>query len=450
MKINIIILIIFTLIIAFYACTNSESENNALKKAEEYNKTISNNLYAYQNNLTDWLTPEKEYIYSENGDSSKNIIGLSDNYFMNRDRLYFQVSRNLSYNMWAYMSIKTGEKYYMCPDPLCPHTRESGCKYLDIISLVFSPDSSNIIYAVKTILSENGIYDVIYFIDTENNIMRELYKSDSISRETYNSFYLQYINNDKLYFLVTQRTNKKGDNGELEKTINYYTMSFDLTTNKVEQLHNAYANLEYGSFMFVNKNNIFFIDDSNNRLYTTDLNYENEKIIFNYDNDYIVRNFYYDENTQELYFILCSKYMFTISDNEITEGYVYCIDKDLKCRKIDMPSDKIINIQLTNNYIYYFIYDPIDYGNSPRGGSSIDKTGNKLYRVNRNDTSISELVFDGHSKMFFDLGYFVIGDYIYLDCFTLVNEGDLTWFRRTGSTARVNFKEGTIKWLNLD
>ena len=60
-----------------------------------------------------------------------------------------------------------------------------------------------------------------------------------------------------------------------------------------------------------------------------------------------------------------------------------------------------------------------------------------------------EVAFDGHEELFFR-DYFVTGDYLYFAYYALVIREEGQVFRRMGATARVNMKENTIKWLNLD
>ena len=88
--------------------------------------------------------------------------------------------------------------------------------------------------------------------------------------------------------------------------------------------------------------------------------------------EYNIRNFYYDEGTSEFYIGLYADYLFGYSENETEEGSIYCVNSDLECRKLDMPSEKIVNFQLTNEYIYYAVYDPVYYGITPWGAECID------------------------------------------------------------------------------
>ncbi len=440
----IILLICLT---SLSSCTKNNAKDDTLKLAEKYNQEDLIN-YDYLYKLTYWLTPEKEYNYSS--DDSMNNIDIKSDYLIKNNKLYFSVSNNSGNNLYAYIDLKTGDKFFLCPDPFCPHTRESGCKYLDLFNLIFSPSSDNIIYAVKIVLSED-FYNVICFIDTENDTYREIYKVNS-NENIRNYIRLYFIHDNKLYFSITQ-DERIIENGEFTSvSIKYYYMALDLHTNEVETLNIEFLSQEYEHIVYVNDKYIFFDDYENGRFFATDLNFENERTILDYGKDFSRTSLCYDKETQELFIVICSKSFFSSSaeKNDIETGYVYCINNNLEYHKLEMPSDKIIDIKLTRKYIYYTIYDPIYYGTSPRNIPCIDESGNKIYRVSRDNTTSSELIFDGHEILFFKNGYIVTGDYIYMDYYALVNEGSMYWFRYMRTAARINFVDNTIKWFNID
>lgn len=295
------------------------------------------------------------------------------------------------------------------------------------------------------------VYDAICVIDTENDTYKELFAAKSTNPDIRNWLHLYFIHDDKLYFLLTQDERTVSDNGEIQTKSTSSYMTLDIKTNKVATVENKYSSQEYGHIVFANDKYIFFCDDYNGRLFATDKNFKNEQTIINYGKDYTRNSLFYDKDTDELYIGICSKSMVGLPQaNDLQEGYICCINGNLECRKIEMPSDEITDFRLTKKYIYYTIYGPISYGTSPRGGRSVDETGNKIYRVSRNNTAAGELIFDGHETIFFNLGYIVVGDYLYIDYVSLVTEGSMTWFRLTGITARISITKGTIKWLYLD
>ena len=127
---------------------------------------------------------------------------------------------------------------------------------------------------------------------------------------------------------------------------------------------------------------------------------------------------------------------------------VYKIDKEFNITEIPMPSEMITSIQLTKDYIYYTVYDPIQYG-TRKGHPILDTTGGKIYRVARDNTTEGELFFDAKGELIFRGAYCVVGDNLYLQYYKLKGVADDTSFYYTGSIARVNVKENTLKWINL-
>lgn len=450
MKINYIIFIVLFLITTIVSsCNNNDRNYDALKTAEKYSQetTIDHN-YLYS--LTNWLKPETKY--STPIDDNINDIESSSlsNYFVKGNRFFFKTKTDGSSEIYSYLDLRTGKTFVICPDPFCPHTRDSGCKYVSLSNLVFSPNSENSFYTTKTIISDTDIYDVICLIDIENNTYTEIYSSKSTNPNIRNSLWLYFIQENKLYFLDTQIERIRHTNGEIENKTTQYYMVLDLVTNEVEILENKYSSYLYLQLVYANDKYIFFDDYENCRFFATDINFKNEQTIIYYGKDFSRRSLYYDKNTRELFFVICSKSMvLNTQSSEQEVGYVYCINDNLECKKVEMPSDKIIEIKLTNKYIYYTVYDPKYYGISPRGSACIDATGNKIYRVSRKNTTVSELVFDGHETLFF-FDYTVLGNYIYISYSELVRENNMAFFRLMGMNARVNFIEGTIKWLKLD
>jgi hypothetical protein len=358
--------------------------------------------------------------------------------------------------MWAYISLLTRVKHYLCPDPLCRHTEEDGCRYLGMMSLITDPDSESMLYTLKSITDENGFHMAICSIDLINDTINELYtvKNSFDSSESY-FIQLRFINSGRLYFVENHSIRIDNGDGTVEKKDEALLAYLDLTTKKVTFLDGKYGARDaqaYINFVFADDNFIYFVDYAERRFYTTDHNFQNERTILAYEEGFSIHDIFYDQNDSCFYLGIFSDNMFGGENDDITRGDIYRIESGFVCEKIDMPSDQITSFRLTENYIYYTVYDPVIYGANPFGSITIDETGGKLYRVSRTDTKNSELIFDGKGEFFIMIyggGYFVTGDYIYLDYSRLMKENGMVWFRRMGSTARINFKENTIAWLNV-
>ncbi len=410
--------------------------------------------FGYQEGLGSWLDLETDYKYDENSDNSDGIISLSGGGYTHiQDRLYFQISKQTQLstgdNFWAYVSTKTGEKHYICPDPLCGHDEESGCPYINLQQMTFHPYNDSLVYAVKQDFSNNFI-SRIYEIDLKQNTFYEIYNAKNTDREAKADYiYIYFILDNYLYFR-DRFVHEEIIDGEKILTEKTYLARVDLESKKTEILNNDFSSI--GGIHIIGTN-AFYTDIANRTLYCKDINSENPVSVMTYDEGYQIYKIYYDNNTEELYLLVSRADLHhsakLAADLEASKCRLYCITKDLACREILMPSSLLLDVQLTNEYIYYLTYDPINYKKPPYTRDAIDIAGNKIYRVKRSDTSKGELVFDGHSEIFFR-DFFAAGDYVYMDYYSLVIREEGQVFRRMGSTVRVNIKENTLKWMNLD
>ena len=146
-----------------------------------------------------------------------------------------------------------------------------------------------------------------------------------------------------------------------------------------------------------------------------------------------------------------------LSREDIVDGGIYRVGLDGTAKRIAVPSDRVMDFYLTENNIYYTLYDKKEYGESPRGGQCVRYDGDKIYRVDRKSAESAEYgdgtdipvetVFDGNDTLF-AANWLPIDGYIYISAAKLMDEGDMNWFRVIGETARVNRENGTIKWLS--
>ncbi len=311
--------------------------------------------------------------------------------------------------------------------------------------MIFNPDSDSKACAYKF---NNNI--IIYEIDFSNDTLTEKYISGKLEPNSVRNFIeFLFIDENKLYFLDTYKLKEESDEEKEEREIieteKRYLLSLDLSDGSFEVLND---NFRGGANCICTLNDrVFFNDYAENRIYTTDMNFENEATILEYDDNLSIKDISYDENTGEFY-VLMATYDTSVNSNAV-EGNLYFIDSEMNCEKISMPSEQILNFRLTKEYFYYMVYDPVSYGNSPRGMACIDETGSKIYRVKRGEMSEPELVFDGRGEIFYS-NFEVIGNYLYLDYMQLIKMDSMAWFRYAYSTARINIKDKTIKWLNLD
>ena len=434
--------LIFLLVLSTMLLTSCSDKTDQNELIEKYDSNISTNSAHID---IEWLEDETEYSYTESDTTYKIVDCLNDYLVFASDRVYI-VTKADDTPTYSYININTGEIFPLCPDPLCNHTKNSGCRYLSLSGLIVEPEHEDVVYTIRTITNGGEMYGEIVKIDIENNTIDVIYSAEY--KDSLELLQMLCVSDQKLYFKRSYRTETTDGGKVVANTTVTELMEIDLGTYDTHILQNEYASGEKGYIQCASNEYFYFTDMVNRRVFTVDKNFENERIIYEYPENYTIRDLYYDSSTSELYISLCSRYMVGLSDDGIIDGYIICIDKNNNVERLDTKSDRILKIQLTRNYIYYTAYDPIKYGISPRGTESIDETGGKIYRISRDDVSTEpELIFDGRGELVIQGGFAVIGDCLYLDYSEIVKEGGMAWFRWHGINARVNFVDGTIKWL---
>ena len=185
-----------TLFLSMLVGCNTQSKGRITAKVQdklaetETSSSVYDIHFGYQKDLGKWLTEEKEYLYDPDGDASDGITIFNTIGMIHvGERLYFPISKQTTLstgdNFYAYVSTKTGEKHYICPDPLCGHDEESGCPYINFDVLAFSTDSDSKIYGVrKNIVAGTAVLqDRIYEIDLSENTLRQIYDSKDICKD---------------------------------------------------------------------------------------------------------------------------------------------------------------------------------------------------------------------------------------------------------------------------
>lgn len=422
--------------------------------------------YEYLEGVGSWLSAETEYKSSP----YDNIVSIKGNYFsITNDNIYFQLKKEESKRdetgyyytlgdpIYAYISGQTGEKHFICPDPLCTHGAYSGCQYLNLGNLTFSSSDTSLMYATRSAVEDGVFYPTVYEINNSAATITPIYKPDDKS-EGLDMVYLELMfeKDGKLYFIYNSQYEYVNENGETEHDEKAKLMSLDLKTKQTEVINDNYPTR--AGLVGEAWGKLLFADVDTRELYCTDYNFENPVTIMTYEDGYWFRNIYYDQETEELYVLVSYTDLYYPKNPDMSGKDIHCkaykIDKDFNLTEIPMPSEMVTSFQLTRDYIYYTVYDPIQLG-SRNGRPILDTTGGKIYRAPRDNTTEGELFFDNHGEIMFSssssLGaaYCVVGDNLYLQYNKVRGSGDDMSTYYTGSIARVNVKENTLKWINL-
>ena len=416
--------------------------------------------YEYLKGVGSWLSAETEYKSSP----YDNIVSIKGNYFsITNDNIYFQLKKEESKRdetgyyytlgdpIYAYISGQTGEKHFICPDPLCTHGAYSGCQYLNLGNLTFSSSDTSLMYATRSAVEDGVFYPTVYEINNSAATITPIYKPDDKS-EGLDMVYLELMfeKDGKLYFIYNSQYEYVNENGETEHDEKAKLMSLDLKTKQTEVL-NEDLSTRVGLMGEV-WDKLLFGDGDTLELYYTDYNFENPVTVMKFEDGYGLKNLFYDGNTDELYMLSYYGELMYPRNPDMSGKDIHCkvykIDKDFNITEIPMPSEMVTSIQLTKDYIYYTVYEPIQYG-TRKGRPVLDTTGGKIYRAPRDYTTEGELFFDGKGELIFRGSYCVVGDNLYLQYYKLRGSGDDMAFYYTGSIARVNVAENTLKWINL-
>ena len=416
--------------------------------------------YEYLEGVGSWLSAETEYKSSP----YDNIVSIKGNYFsITNDNIYFQLKKEESKRdetgyyytlgdpIYAYISGQTGEKHFICPDPLCTHGAYSGCQYLNLGNLTFSSSDTSLMYATRSAVEDGVFYPTVYEINNSAATITPIYKPDDKS-EGLDMVYLELMfeKDGKLYFIYNSQYEYVNENGETEHDEKAKLMSLDLKTKQTEVL-NEDLSTRVGLIGEV-WDKLLFGNGDTLELYYTDYNFENPVTVMKFEDGYGLKNLFYDGNTDELYMLSYYGELMYPRNPDMSGKDIHCkvykIDKDFNITEIPMPSEMVTSIQLAKDYIYYTVYDPIQYG-TRKGHPILDTTGGKLYRVARDNTTDGKLFFDAKGELIFKGSYCVVGDNLYLQYYKLKGVADDTSFYYTGSIARVNVKENTLKWINL-
>ena len=415
--------------------------------------------FGYQTGLGSWLDTESEYISNSEEDNSLGIEMISGlGYFPSKNRVYLDLARQTfiggtDANLLAYVDLINGGKHYICPDPLCEHDDKSGCRYRDLGQLVFNPENEFVFYAAKATIDEfsNSLASSLYEVSTSENTIKRIFNSqDILNNADYSAIMDLYFDNGVLHFRNDFVYEKVVD-GIKEIESKSFNVILNLSTNEftaqeVQLSSGDISTCTIGAYTYefnMNTRTIYRVNNKNGL----------EEPLLSFGDDYTVQRRYYDTRTEELYILICNQNVLQagklVEDTSDIQNVLYCISNENGCRTVEMPSSLILDFQLTNSYIYYTKYEPVNYRRPGDTRDCVDRNGNTLYRVNRNDTSTEELFFDGHDELFFGY-FFVSGNYAYLDYREISDYDEFLAFRYMWSWFRVNPVEKTIKWLNLE
>ena len=152
------------------------SDRNEQELIEKYSDVEAVETAGYYDEI-DWLEDETEYSYTAS-DTPDNIVDCLNDYLVfASDRVYI-VTKADDTPTYSYININNGEIFPLCPDPLCNHTKNSGCRYLSLSGLIVDPEHEDVVYTIRTITNGGDMYGEIVEIDIENNTIDVIYSAE--------------------------------------------------------------------------------------------------------------------------------------------------------------------------------------------------------------------------------------------------------------------------------
>jgi len=395
--------------------------------------------------IPEGYTYEMEYRYFPDGDNSYGIRYAPSTMEILGERLYYRSELVLSY-----LDVKTGQTFAVCPDPICPHTSESGCQFIGLNIPIHHPENYDIVFTVQgyTVAMENHMN--ICVVDEKQGTVTKVYGTDVKGSEDGGSIFLRFLSGDKLYFSRHYEESTMDEHGKINTEIVSRLFAMDINTYEVKQVDNNSGDVEAKNVLISGDNHLLCV--SKGQVKVADINFENEKILLEFDTDtFFIKDYYYDSVTDEFYFSLLTEVLLGNTYDGPAEGYIYRVDSNMNCEKLDI-SDKIINFTLTRNFIYFTQYEPIELGETMYGDRCAVVNGGKFYRVKRDGIGEIELVFDGGVELnhFIHNPLVVFGDYLYYNWAYIVKQTDGSVnFKVAKDYVRIGITDKTVKSIIL-
>ena len=349
---------------------------------------------------------------------------VSPELMMNGGKYYFELSRYGSYPsgggiatgsiyMLAYADAGSGNWGYACADPLCSHDNEEVCRYAGLREFCFT-DTLGTAYAYRY----SHPHSMICLVDLSADTVKTVYTTDILST------YLIGFDGGKLYFL--ERIHATDDRQTEVKT---RFSAIDHGTGEVTEVAYLPETWQYPMTApeMVVDGHFYFRTGS--KVVRTDLHFtEITEII---ETEFGISEMYLDQNTGELYV--------SSIDRTLRKGSLYRYS-DGKTEKLTLPHEDIFTFILTEDRIYYTVFDPVYYGVSvaaqymkgtdgydPDRYAIYDYAGGRMYAVDRDNlTGDAELVCEfsgiGNGYMPNFYGAAVVGNCLYFSEYRLATE----------------------------
>jgi len=355
-------------------------------------------------------------------------------------KYYFSVKKARE-STKMYIDLATGESHYVCPDPLCPHTKDA-----DETCGAYSVPGMNIREGKGydwLLTSDKDAPWIQTFTLTERDLttgkVKALYSYDSnVMEEKYALPAGSCIDGNLLWF-----TNREfvTDGETKTQTRHDIVYTCDLTTGEIsEPYHLPDEYDQEGTGILWVQDGLFYMRSPQTKLFVTDQTFSERRVLIDepvpVNGRDQVNYRISDENTGEVFLLYGNKAekngtIYRICDGEIEE--------------LSMPHEEIYQFRLTKDKIYYMTYEASEYS-AP--WQEHEYGGGKIYVTDRETRETAELFFDSKMQIPLIDSWYVVGNYVYVNVRDYTPNGDHPFSTiQNLKTARIHVTDGTIRYF---
>lgn len=456
---------LFCIIIAsllLTSCTRDKAiDSSLLEKADEMSKVPT--AVEADEYMGDFL-PETEYrpgdITSTAGiwySDHPMAESIGDGMFISQlctfqSHIYDDHTSSGTAYMTDVINLETGNDRFLCTDPLCDHNKDF-CPYVNLNPVGYYNGALYLLgfdYYDETIGSDAGNYQTqtVRKVDPVTGEFTDIagIKQRLDSDTSVMMINLHICGNQLVYTVQTDTEDMENRTESRTQTLHIV----DLDTGKAREPIAIPQELTDANFgVCYMDEDYLFCSDSVNGFYRTDHSLGNMQKIGNLDRRTSIHTI--DTNTGEIFV--------PVSLDSGTAGHT-CSEHT--CKKIgrltgneieilDMPHDNIIDFQVTRDWIYYTVYDPVPVGSNRRGdGEVYFYDGGKIYRTPRSTHDSAELIFSDGVNFNMINEWFVLGDCLYFSSWQRNEDGVGISFGRYVKTVRINLADHTARYFRFE
>ncbi len=382
-----------------FARAENEAKIRAAEEASEPGEAPTGNGDAAENEENAGAGQDAENPEKKNSAVDWDGI-LSSEYLVRGNQYWFEskaVKGGKTVSMPTSYDLVTGDCFGLCPDPLCPHTDPSVCRYVSVNSstkFIFAGDHT--LYWTRQANAQMGIWRYDLSADTAKLVYETTGGEPTLIGEDGGVVYFTEYKQEFVGNRVVWREVLSGIDVKTDKIVYERTM-------------------EEARILFI-RDGVMWAD-AVRTIRTVELDNGKTTDLCALDNT--LGAWYYDTKD--------ASFWFNTFNQQAGTGSLW-VFKDGGLKKVGLPAEEIYCFHLTNSKIYYSPYAPVYIGRNPASvGGTWDYAGGKIYAADReNPNGKAELIYDAEGKYILAIatvsGYTVFGDRLLFPRVKIVTE----------------------------